>query len=1623
VLMRGAKPWGYFGLSAAAGVSAPYSFMLVSGGPAVREQCVVSSGHGLNAEPCLDAIVAGDGRDVFTFTSEGSLQTASGYCVRLAGDKLELEKCDSSTGVWEVSADGQVKQGNMCLAVDGSAVHALDCDEAASLGASNFFQVAVPAYDPKAVVAVRSLGELLRGSLARQGKLLKELQESLAGKVGEHFGVSQHELSSTAAASAEALAAFRKGTIRCHGWKTVLVQRWVRRLGKGSFTARRHLLGVNLHWSYAPAEVKVLMRGAKPWGYFGLSAAAGVSAPYSFMLVSGGPAVREQCVVSSGHGLTAEPCLDAIVAGDGRDVFTFTSEGSLQTASGYCVRLAGDKLELEKCDSSTGVWEVSADGQVKQGNMCLAVDGSAVHALDCDEAASLGASNFFQVAVPAYDPKAVVAVRSLGELLRGSLARQGKLLKELQESLAGKVGEHFGVSQHELSSTAAASAEALAAFRKGTIRCHGWKTVMGSDGPEDLEKAGSFTARRHLLGVNLHWSYAPAEVKVLMRGAKPWGYFGLSAAAGVSAPYSFMLVSGGPAVREQCVVSSGHGLNAEPCLDAIVAGDGRDVFTFTSEGSLQTASGYCVRLAGDKLELEKCDSSTGVWEVSADGQVKQGNMCLAVDGSAVHALDCDEAASLGASNFFQVAVPAYDPKAVVAVRSLGELLRGSLARQGKLLKELQESLAGKVGEHFGVSQHELSSTAAASAEALAAFRKVLGQPGVKNSGNFSYLNFVRFRALTLGIGALGSGGKAEGGKDRRHLLGVNLHWSYAPAEVKVLMRGAKPWGYFGLSAAAGVSAPYSFMLVSGGPAVREQCVVSSGHGLNAEPCLDAIVAGDGRDVFTFTSEGSLQTASGYCVRLAGDKLELEKCDSSTGVWEVSADGQVKQGNMCLAVDGSAVHALDCDEAASLGASNFFQVAVPAYDPKAVVAVRSLGELLRGSLARQGKLLKELQALLPKLATCKAKISLASLPNRIGPAWCQVALIQLRIGIFGMTPCCQPEGTIRCPGWKTVLVQCWVRRLGKGTFTARRHLLGVNLHWSYAPAEVKVLMRGAKPWGYFGLSAAAGVSAPYSFMLVSGGPAVREQCVVSSGIGPAWCQVALIQLRIGIFGMTPCCQPEGTIRCHGWKTVLVQCWVRRLGKGRFCNHIALRMNVWQEAWPERNCFLAGDKLELEKCDSSTGVWEVSADGQVKQGNMCLAVDGSAVHALDCDEAASLGASNFFQVAVPAYDPKAVVAVRSLGELLRGSLARQGKLLKELQALRQVRRAPYLPVGTGLPRPPARLCLPSVRKSALVGTTDSKDDPIEARARADTLPVRLASGKLGVQLVGTARASEDQERARLAGIWAGFARTLASSSASACDFSSTSAMSLRQLFLDRAPSTLRRHLSGWRLWVAFCSIHDLQPVAPPISALLDFLESLSVGALEDRGNARQRNALGVLSAMTFAAAKLSLESLQTLLREPMIQSWKKGDKWKRSTVKEAVLDSGWRLPLQRGVGCLVHERAGQESDTESDSSGSSSSSAALGDLDNQSDGGSENSLSDAVELEGPWLLNALSGVAHKAIHVDGDEDTVFLACRPSATLHAAFGKRLENPWFEERLAVLGRDYLGVGSGPRPGLPESG
>ena len=200
--------------------------------------------------------------------------------------------------------------------------------------------------------------------------------------------------------------------------------------------SRRELLGIKLRWSYAPAEVKVLtsadggnfeeasrwrrtartepsfeetimfttpvsvkavkvlMRGAKPWGYFGLSTVAAVAAPYSFMLVSGAAAIHEQCVVSTPAGLSAKACVDAIVAGDGHEVFGLTSAGSLQDVSGRCVALEAGKVEFRQCSNVGGVWEMTAEGQVKQGNMCLALGSPSVVAMDCEEAEAVGAGRW-----------------------------------------------------------------------------------------------------------------------------------------------------------------------------------------------------------------------------------------------------------------------------------------------------------------------------------------------------------------------------------------------------------------------------------------------------------------------------------------------------------------------------------------------------------------------------------------------------------------------------------------------------------------------------------------------------------------------------------------------------------------------------------------------------------------------------------------------------------------------------------------------------------------------------------------------------------------------------------------------------------------------------------------------------------------------------------------------------------------------------------------------------------------------------------------------------------------------------------------------------------------------------
>ena len=102
-----------------------------------------------------------------------------------------------------------------------------------------------------------------------------------------------------------------------------------------------------------------------------------------------------------------------------------------------------------------------------------------------------------------------------------------------------------------------------------------------------------------------------------------------------------------------------------------------------------------------------------------------------------------------------------------------------------------------------------------------------------------------------------------------------------------------------------------------------------------------------------------------------EKLSAVECQEGQGGWSISQDGQVRQGNMCLAVAGSRVATADCDDATGGGGDKFFQVAVPAHDPTAVVAVKEVGALLRASVQRQRGLVADLQRFAPKLASCTA----------------------------------------------------------------------------------------------------------------------------------------------------------------------------------------------------------------------------------------------------------------------------------------------------------------------------------------------------------------------------------------------------------------------------------------------------------------------------------------------------------------------------------------------------------------------------------------------------------------------------------------------------------------------------
>jgi hypothetical protein len=209
----------------------------------------------------------------------------------------------------------------------------------------------------------------------------------------------------------------------------------------------------------------------------------------------------------------------------------------------------------------------------------------------------------------------------------------------------------------------------------------------------------------------------------------------------------------------------------------------------------------------------------------------------------------------------------------------------------------------------------------------------------------------------------------------------------APMNVKALtivMRSPMPWAYFGISDAALLVEPsFPSMLVgsSASASGEEMCVVASGPSVAMAPCLGAIAAGDGAEIFQF-SNGALQSvASKSCITLAnGDavagKLVMSACPDEAGdgrgIFELTSKGQLKLGvgDYCLVASGAALSVRDCAAAEAGAGSKFFQTGVGRFDPSAALEVKYGANMLKAAAERQAGLLAKLQESLPKLSGCK-----------------------------------------------------------------------------------------------------------------------------------------------------------------------------------------------------------------------------------------------------------------------------------------------------------------------------------------------------------------------------------------------------------------------------------------------------------------------------------------------------------------------------------------------------------------------------------------------------------------------------------------------------------------------------
>lgn len=339
---------------------------------------------------------------------------------------------------------------------------------------------------------------------------------------------------------------------------------------------------------------------------------------------------------------------------------------------------------------------------------------------------------------------------------------------------------------------------------------------------------------------------------------------------------------------------------------------------------------------------------------------------------------------------------------------------------------------GTLGRREMLSLFALCLAASAvSAQNVAQFDKAFA------SSAYSIENFGAARAANRGSGYWCSAGSHDAAKSvtwtgvlnvRRKAVGVKINWAYGPGQVKVLvssdggnfeeavcwrsssradvsyeetimfdspsmvksltisMKAPLSWGYFGINDVTLLSSgDENFMLVNGRTSGdSERCLVASGSTLGVAGCLDAVAAGDGREVFSLSGERLVHVASGLCaspLNAESKTVSFHDCASAARIddgrfsWQLNSNGQLTSrgsGASCLVVVGNEVVLNDCDDATRTpdASDKFSLVAVPELNLDSARAARMGAELLSAAVDRQRHALSHLETLLPSLATCK-----------------------------------------------------------------------------------------------------------------------------------------------------------------------------------------------------------------------------------------------------------------------------------------------------------------------------------------------------------------------------------------------------------------------------------------------------------------------------------------------------------------------------------------------------------------------------------------------------------------------------------------------------------------------------